>query len=127
MSCVSMTTPAWTSRADPGSTRRPIDRPRVQHIPGHDLDEVALQVSGRVPHEEPHFEPARPQQAHDPGAQRPGPAGYQDHRPATCSGIAPNCCIRSSVSVTRQCSRILPPDTRSTVMLSILTRRRVGR
>jgi hypothetical protein len=28
------------------------------------------------------------------------------------AGIAPNCCIMSRVSVTRQCSRILPSDIR---------------
>ena len=42
--------------------------------------------------------------------------------PYACSGIGitPNCCIMSRVSVMRQCSRILPSDTRSTEMLLML-------
>jgi hypothetical protein len=45
-----------------------------------------------------------------------------------CSGIeiTPNCCIISRVSVMRQCSRILPSDTRSTEMLLMLSRWPVG-
>ena len=38
------------------------------------------------------------------------------------AGTTPNCCIMSRLSVIRQCSLILPSETRSTAMLLILSR-----
>jgi len=60
---------------------RLLDGTCVLHVTRHDLDEIALQMlgSGRIPAQDSHLEPARPQQTHDLGAERPGTTSDQNH------------------------------------------------